>query len=78
MAASAAKYCEKKAVNQSAASAASLDSVKFQAVIKLAACAASRKPKSRECRTVALLAGDGLGALPWSFLPWIWASWRLR
>ena len=48
MAASAAKYCEKEAVNQSAASAASPDSVKFQAVIKSAASAASRKPKSRE------------------------------
>ena len=35
-------------MNQSAASAASLDSVKFQAVIKSAASAASRKPKSRE------------------------------
>ena len=35
-------------MNQSAASAASLDYVKFQAVIKSAASAASRKPKSRE------------------------------
>ena len=34
-------------MNKSAASAASLDSVKFQAVIKSAASAASRKPKSR-------------------------------
>ena len=48
LAASAAKYCEKGAVNQSAASAASPDSVNFQAVIKSAASAASRKPKSRE------------------------------
>ena len=48
MAASAAKYCEKGAVKQSAASAASPDSVKFQAVIKSAASAASRKPKSRK------------------------------
>ena len=21
---------------------------------------------------------DGLAALPWSFFPWIWTSWRLR
>ena len=48
MAASATKYCEKGAVNKSAASAASPDSVKFQQVIKSAASAASRKPKSRE------------------------------
>ena len=34
-------------MNKSAASAASLDYVKFQSVIKLAARAASRKPKSR-------------------------------
>ena len=40
--------CEKKAVNESAASAASLDYVEFQAVIKSAASAASRKRKSRE------------------------------
>ena len=37
-----------KAVNKSAASAASPDSVKFQAMIKSAASAASSKPKSRE------------------------------
>ena len=37
-----------KAVNKSAPSAASPDSVKFQAVIESAASAASRKPKSRE------------------------------
>ena len=48
MVASAAKYCKKGAVNQSAASAASPDSVKFQAVIKSAASAASRKPKIKE------------------------------
>ena len=35
-------------MNKSAASAASLDYVKFQAVIKSVASAASRKPKSRE------------------------------
>ena len=44
LAASAAKYCEKGAVNQSAASAASPDSVKFQAVIKSAA-SAGRRPR---------------------------------
>ena len=38
----------RKFVNKSAASAASQDYVKFQAVIKSAASAASRKPKSRE------------------------------
>ena len=48
LAASPAKYCGKNAVNQSAASAASPDSVKFQAVIKSAASAASPKAKSRE------------------------------
>ena len=37
-----------KAANKSAASAASPDFVRFQAVIKSAASAASRKPKSRE------------------------------
>ena len=47
LAACTAKYCEKEAVNQSAASAASLDSVKFQAVIKSAASAASRKTKNQ-------------------------------
>ena len=50
MAASAAKYCEKEAVIQSAASAASLVYVKFQAVIKSAASAASRKPKIKETK----------------------------
>ena len=35
-------------LNKSAASAASPDSVNFQAVIKAAAGAAARKPKSRE------------------------------
>ena len=53
------------------------------AVTKSATSAASRKPESRE--------GSSRGvpeavahqpsrrpALPWSFLPWIWASWRLR
>ena len=60
MVASAAKYCEKGAVNQSAACAASQDYVEFQAVIMSAARAASREPKSREgtgeCRTA--LAAD--------------------
>ena len=66
LATSAAKHCEKKTVNQSAASAASPDHVKFQAVIKSAASAASRKPKIQGCaRAMAQLAGDGLGALPW-------------
>ena len=37
-----------RAANKSAVSAASPDSVKLQAVIKLAASTASRKPKSRE------------------------------
>ena len=37
-----------ESVNKLAASAVSLDYVKFQAVIKSAASAASRKPKSRE------------------------------
>ena len=44
LAASAAKYCEKGAVNQSAASAGSPDSIKFQAVIKSAASAARGTP----------------------------------
>ena len=39
---------KKGAVNQSAASAASPDYVKLQAVIKSAASTASRKPKSKE------------------------------
>ena len=38
-------------MNKSAASAASLDYVKFQAVIKSAAGAASRKPKSKGPRS---------------------------
>ena len=38
-------------MNKSAASAASPDSVKFQAVIKSAASAASRKPKSKGPRS---------------------------
>ena len=38
LAASAAKYCEKEAVNKSAASAASLDYVKFRAVIEQPTC----------------------------------------
>ena len=54
-----------------------VEKLNFQAMIKSVAIAASRRPKSRECRTAARLAGDGLGALPWSFLPWIRASWRL-
>ena len=57
---------EKKAVNKSAASAASLDYVKFQAVIKSAASAASRKPKVQgSAWATARLADDGLEALPW-------------
>ena len=54
-------------MNKSAASAASPDYVKFQAVIKSAASAASRKPKSREgsAGRRLRLAGDGLGALSW-------------
>ena len=51
LAASAAKYCGKKAVDQSAASAASPDYVKFQAVIKSAASAASRKTKNQGPRS---------------------------
>ena len=51
LAASAVKYCGKEAVNQSAASAASPDSVKFQAVIKSAASAASRKTKNQGPRS---------------------------
>ena len=38
----------RESVNKSAASVVSLDYVEFQAVIKSAASAASRKPKSRE------------------------------
>ena len=49
-----------KAVNKSAASAASPDSVKFQAVIKSAASAASPKAKSRKARPRGLeRPGDG-------------------
>ena len=40
----------RESVNKSAASAASPDSVKFQAVIKSAASAASRKPKIKETK----------------------------
>ena len=50
LSASAAKYFEKKVVNQLAASAALPDSVKFQAVIKSAASAASPKTKIQESR----------------------------
>ena len=46
-----AKYGEKGAVHQSAASTASLDSIKFQAVIKSAASAASRKTKNQGPRS---------------------------
>ena len=67
LAASAAKYCKKGAVNKSAASAASQDSVKFQAVIKPAASAATAR-----------LADDGLGALPWVLVSLIWPLGRLR
>ena len=61
MAASAAKYCEKEAMNQSAASAASPDYVKFQAVIKSAASAASRKPKIKETKIQGSARPTGLG-----------------
>ena len=55
-------------MNKSAASAASLDYVKFQAVIESAASAASRKLKiqgSARARATARLADDGLGAHSW-------------
>ena len=68
--ASAAKYCEKGAVNQLAASAASPDYVRFQAVIKSAASAASREPKSREGSSRGVQDGGSAG--------WIWAPWKLR
>ena len=61
LAASAAKYCEKEAVNQSAASAASPDYVKFQAVIRPAASAATRKPKSREGSSRGVQDGSSAG-----------------
>ena len=85
MAASAAKYCEKGAVNQSAASAASPDYVNFQAVIKSAASAASQKGQIKETKTqgsawatARLAPGDGLGALPWVLVSLIWLLGRLR
>ena len=56
-------------VNQSAASAASPDSVKFQAVIKAAASAASRKPKSREGSSRGVPHGRRLSAEPPSCTP---------
>ena len=58
LAASAAKYCEKGAVNQSAASAASPDYVKFLAVIKSAASAASQI-QGTQVQGSAQTAGDG-------------------
>ena len=83
-----------KAANKSAASAASLDYVKFQAVIKSAASAASPKAKSREGSSRERRAtglggttgpagrrigfGRRLGALPWSSLPLILPLGRLR
>ena len=51
----------KKTVNQSAASAASPDSVEFQAVIKSAATAAPRKPRSREGRSRGVQDGGSAG-----------------
>ena len=55
-----------EAVNKSAASAASLDYVKFPAVIKSAASAASRKPKSREGSSRGVQDGGSAGGRrPW-------------
>ena len=80
--------------NKSAASAASLDSVKFQAVIKSAASAASPEAKSREgsSRGAPRLSSESdpssgrprrpteprRPALPWSSLPLILPLGRLR
>ena len=53
-------------MNKSAASAASPDFVNFQAVIKLAASAASRKPKIQgSAWATARLVDDSLVAVPW-------------
>ena len=66
MAASAAKYYEKGAVNQSPASAASPDYVKFQAVMKSAASANSPKT-NRGNHDPGERLGDGSagGRRPW-------------
>ena len=78
LAAGAAKYCEKGAANQSGASAASLDSVKFQAVIKSAASAASRKPKIQGSPGDSLAGGQRPQGAPLGFgLPGGCASSRL-
>ena len=62
----AAKYHKKEVVHQSAASAVSPDYVKFQAVLKLAASAASRKPKSREASSRGVRDGGSAGGRwPW-------------
>ena len=68
LAASAAKKCEKEAVNQSAATAASPDYVKFRAVIKSAASAASQIQGTQ----VQGSAAPRRPALPWTWVPWIW------
>ena len=53
--------------------------LKFQAMIKSAASAASRKPKIQgRARATARLADDGLGARPWVLVPLIWSLGRLR
>ena len=63
---------------QLAASAASTDYVKFQAVIKSAASAASRKIKIQESRRARGrrpgMRTAGLGQLPWGLVPWILGS----
>ena len=64
-------------MNKSAASAASLDYVKFQAVIKSAASAASRKPKSREGSSRGVQ-DDGFGWRATASGHFPGASWRLR
>ena len=63
-----ANYWVQEAVNKLAASAAPLDYVNFQAVIKSAASAAFRKPRIQgSTRATARLADDGCAALPWIF-----------
>ena len=59
----------RESANKSDASAASPDYVKFQAVIKSAAGAASRKPKSREGNSRGVLRGRRPPAEPPSFTP---------
>ena len=65
------KSCDavRDSTNESAASAASLDYVKFQAVIKSAASAASRKPKSREGSSKGVPRGRCPPAKPPSWTP---------